>query len=104
MKKLGMIEEVQLHKQSITFLVILIIGGLWNIHKKMISSLEKGVKYTGKNATKKYGRPYLLSSSSEINLIANSMEKILAFAIRLSLLIVIVKHMATMQCVGPLLI
>ena len=29
----------------------------------------------GKNVTKNYGRPYLLSSSSEINLIANSMEK-----------------------------
>ena len=43
--------------------------------KTMISSLEKGVKYTGNNVTKKHGRPYLLSSYSEINLIANSMEK-----------------------------
>ena len=41
----------------------------------MISSLEKGVKYTGKNVTKKHGRPYLIYSSSEINLIANSMKK-----------------------------
>ena len=43
--------------------------------KKIISCIEKGVKYTGKNVTKKHGRPYLISSSSEINLIANSMEK-----------------------------
>ena len=41
----------------------------------MISSLEKGVKHTGKYVTKKHGRPYLLSSSSEINIIANSMER-----------------------------
>ena len=43
--------------------------------KKMISSLEKGVKYTGNNVTKKHGRHYLIPSSSEINLIANSMRK-----------------------------
>ena len=42
--------------------------------KILISCIEKGVNYTGKNVTKKYGRPYLLSSSSEINLLANSME------------------------------
>ena len=77
MKKIGMTEEVQLHKQSINFLLILIIGGMWNIHEKMISSLEKGVKYIGKNVTKKHGRPYLISSSSEINLIANYMGKCL---------------------------
>ena len=41
----------------------------------MISSLEKGVKYTGKNETKKHGRPYLIYSSSEINLVANFMGK-----------------------------
>ena len=41
----------------------------------MISSLVKGVKYTGNNVTKKHGRPYLLSSSYEINIIANSMGK-----------------------------
>ena len=40
----------------------------------MISCIEKGVKYTGKNVTKKHGIPYLLFSSSEINLLANSME------------------------------
>ena len=39
---------------------------LWSVEHTwttMISSLENGVKYTGKNATKKHGRPYLLSSS-----------------------------------------
>ena len=41
----------------------------------MIISLEKGVKYTGNNETKNHGRPYLISSSYEINLIANSMGK-----------------------------
>ena len=40
----------------------------------MISCIEKGVKYTGKKVTKKNGRPYLLSYSSKINLLANSME------------------------------
>ena len=46
-----------------------------NTWKTMISYLEKGVKYTGNNETKKHGRPYLISSSYEINLIANSMGK-----------------------------
>ena len=41
----------------------------------MISSLEKGLKYTGNNGTKRTGQPYLISSSYEINLIANSMER-----------------------------
>ena len=31
--------------------------------KTMIISLEKGVKYTGNNETKRSGRPYLISSS-----------------------------------------
>ena len=43
-------------------------------HKTLISCIEQGVKYTGKNVTKKHGRLYLLSSSSEINLLANSMQ------------------------------
>ena len=43
--------------------------------KTMISSLEKRVKYTGSNETKNHGRPYLIYSSYEINLIANSMER-----------------------------
>ena len=33
-EKSGMTQEVQLHKQSITFLLILIIGGLLKIHGK----------------------------------------------------------------------
>ena len=44
----------------------------------MISCIEKGIKYTGKNVTKKNGRPYLLSSYSEINLLDNSMENSLS--------------------------
>ena len=41
----------------------------------MVSSLEKGVKYTGNNGTKIKGQSYLISSSHEINPIANSMER-----------------------------
>ena len=33
------------------------------------------MKYTENNETKRSGRPYLISSSSEINIIANSMER-----------------------------
>ena len=33
------------------------------------------MKYTGNNETKNNSRPYLISSSSEINIIANSIEK-----------------------------
>ena len=50
----------------------------WYVEKTrkiMISFLEKGVKYTGNNGTKRSGRPYLISSSYEINIIANSMER-----------------------------
>ena len=45
--------------------------------KTMIGYLEKGVKYTGNNGTKRKGQSYLISSSHEINLIANSMERCL---------------------------
>ena len=41
----------------------------------MIRIKRRGVKYTGNNETKKNGRPYLISSSYEINFIANSMER-----------------------------
>ena len=41
----------------------------------MISCIERGVKYAGKNVIKKHGRPYLLYSSSEINLLADSIQK-----------------------------
>ena len=45
-----------------------------HIWKTLISCIEQEVKYTGRNVTKKHGRPYLLSSSYEINLLANSMQ------------------------------
>ena len=45
--------------------------------KTIIGSFEKGVKYTGINVTKKHGRPYLISSSYEIKIIANPMERCL---------------------------
>ena len=41
--------------------------------KTLISCIEQGVKFRGKNE-KKNGRPYLLSSSYEINLLANSTQ------------------------------
>ena len=50
----------------------------WSVEKTrktMITSLEKGVKYTGNHNKKIHGSPYLISSSYEINLIANSMER-----------------------------
>ena len=40
----------------------------------MICCIEKGVNYKGRNVTKHYGRPYLVKSSSEINLLANSTQ------------------------------
>ena len=43
--------------------------------KTLISCIEQGVNCTGRNVTKNHGRPYLLSSSYEINLLANSMQK-----------------------------
>ena len=39
-------------------------GAVEHTWKTMISFLDKGGKYTGKNVTKKHGIPYLLSSSS----------------------------------------
>ena len=42
--------------------------------KTVISCIEQGIQYTGRNLTKKHGRPYLLSSSYERNLLANSMQ------------------------------
>ena len=42
--------------------------------KTVISCIKKGIKYTGRNAEKKNGRPYLLLSSYEINLLENSMQ------------------------------
>ena len=40
--------------------------------KTLIICIEQGVEYTGSNVTKNHGRPYLRSSSYEINLLANS--------------------------------
>ena len=42
--------------------------------KTVISCIEQGVKYTGRNVLKKHGITYLLSSSYEINLLADSMQ------------------------------
>ena len=40
----------------------------------MISCIEQGVKYTGINGTVNDGRPHLVNSSSEMNMLANSMQ------------------------------
>ena len=42
--------------------------------KTVIIFIGQGVKYKVRNVTKKYGIPYLISSSYEINLLANSMH------------------------------
>ena len=42
--------------------------------KTLIICIEQVVKYTGINVTKNYGRPYLLYSSYEINLLVNSIQ------------------------------
>ena len=42
--------------------------------KTLINFIEQWVKYTGVNVTKNHVIPYLLSSSSEINLLDNSMQ------------------------------
>ena len=76
-----MTQVVQLHKQSITQIINHFSlnpnhrQSVEKTMKTMISYLEKGLKYTGNNETKNNGRPYLISSSYEINLIANSMER-----------------------------
>ena len=70
----------------------------------MISSLDKGVKYTGNNETKKHGRPYLIYSSYEINLIANSMGKRLGLRYTTLLINCHCQKKVTIQCVGTLLI
>ena len=46
----------------------------------MINCIEKGVKYTGRNGTKKYDRPYLVKSSSEINMLANLIQNCLGLS------------------------
>ena len=42
--------------------------------KTVISCIDQGVNYTGRNVTKNHGRPYLIYSSSEIKLLVNSMQ------------------------------
>ena len=76
-----MTQVVQLYKQSITQTINHFSlnpnhrRSVENSRKTMINYLEKGVKYTGNNETKKNGKPYLISSSYEINLIANYIER-----------------------------
>ena len=76
-----MTQVVQLHKQSITQTINHFSlnpnhqRSVEKTRKTMISYLEKGLKYTGNNKTKKNGRPYLISSSYEINMVDNSMER-----------------------------
>ena len=40
----------------------------------LISCIEQGINYTVKHIIEKHGRPYLLNSSSEINILVNSMQ------------------------------
>ena len=42
-----------------------------NIWKIVISCIEQGIKYTGRNGTVKDIRPQLVNYSSEINMLAN---------------------------------
>ena len=51
-----------------------------NTWKSVISCIEQGINYTGRNETKKYDRPYLISSSYEKNLLANSMQNCLGLS------------------------
>ena len=48
-----------------------------NTRKTVISCIEQGVKYTGRNGTKQYVRIYLVNYSSEINLLETSMQNCL---------------------------
>ena len=40
----------------------------------MISCIDQGIKYTGRNETGKDDKPHLVNSYSEINLFENSMQ------------------------------
>ena len=48
-----------------------------NAWKTVISCIEHGIKYTVINVTVKDGRPHLVNSSGETNLLANSMHNCL---------------------------
>ena len=53
----------------------------------MISYIEQVVKYTGINVLKKHGRPYLLSSSYEIYMLADLMQNRLGLSFTTLLII-----------------
>ena len=42
--------------------------------KTVVGFIDRGVNYTGRNVTKNHVRPYLLSSSYEINMLVDSMQ------------------------------
>ena len=50
------------------------MGHTW---KTVISCIEQGVKYTGINVTKNHDISYLIYSSYEINVLADSIQKFL---------------------------
>ena len=43
----------------------------------MVSCIEQGIVYIGRNGTVKYCRPQLVNSSSEINMLVNSLQNCL---------------------------
>ena len=49
--------------------------------KTLISCIEQGGNYTGRNVTKKRGRPYLLSSSYDTNLLTDSTQNRLGLCV-----------------------
>ena len=61
-------------------------------------------EYTGNNFTRHLGQPYLLSNPDELNILADAMEKNLAYATQPSSSIFITATKVLMQCVSPLLI
>ena len=64
----------QLHRQLIVFVLILIIGVLYNIHGKHLLVVYSRGLGTQEEIFKNHGRPYLLYSSYEINILMNSIQ------------------------------
>ena len=60
--------------------------------------------YTGNNCTRHLGQTYLLSKQDEINILADAMEKTMAYATLTISSIVIATTKVLMKCVSPLLI
>ena len=60
--------------------------------------------YTVKNCTRNLGQPYLLSNPDELNILADAMEKNLAYTTQPISSIFIANTKVLIQCVGPLLI